>query len=117
MRVETRKFPRTGLVMAGAAMALAACQPAAEVVEPVPSALSEPLLPSGPALEQREPDTCGAHEFIPYLTQPASALDAAEITGPYRVIEWRGIITQEYVPERISFRLDPQGNIYNIDCG
>jgi hypothetical protein len=32
-------------------------------------------------------------------------------------VEFRGIEPQEYNPQRIVFRLDQFGNVYNIDCG
>lgn len=112
------KLQILGLVAAIAP--LAACAPAtAPAPEPVPAAVVAPITPvqgiSG--LQDREPDLCKASEFVPYLSQPGGTIPTLGITKPYRVVEYRGIEPQDYDPNRIVFRLDAAGNIYNIDCG
>jgi hypothetical protein len=114
------------------ALVLSACDPAGPTAQPILSSeiiAVSPISPSAggdrisPALgaplvpEAREPDLCNAIEFVPYLSQPASVLSSLAISRPYRVIEWRGIEAQDYDPNRVVFRLDQAGNIFNIDCG
>ena len=88
--------------------------PPLPVVQPV-----EAVIPvSGVAgLEERQPDLCGAKTYTSYLGQPGGVIPTIGITKTFRVVEYRGIEPQEYVPNRIVFRLDAGGNIYNIDCG
>ncbi|WP_376876309.1 hypothetical protein [Albirhodobacter sp. R86504] len=101
------------LIFAGISL-LAACQPAEpEVAVVTPTVLS----PADTVFEEREPDLCKAINYVPYLSQPGSVVASLGIEGPYRVVAWRGIEAQEYNPQRVTFRLDAAGNIYNIDCG
>ncbi len=69
------------------------------------------------ALEQREPDTCHAADYVSALGQPGSVIPTLGISRPINVVEWRGLEPQEYNPQRIVFRLDQTGKIFNIDCG
>lgn len=113
----------TILPMAMAAAFLAGCMPVPQqpMPQPVPAVQPAPIAPP-PAegisgLEERQPDLCGAKQYIPYLSQPGGVIPTLGITKQYRVVEYRGIEPQEYNPQRIVFRLDASGNIYNIDCG
>lgn len=107
-----------------AAAVLAGCMPV-PAPAPVPAPLSVPAvqpIPVAPVsgvagLEEREPDLCGAKTYVTYLGQSATLIPTMGITKTYRVVEYRGIEPQEYDPQRIVFRLDAAGNIYNIDCG
>ncbi|MCF3973067.1 hypothetical protein [Paracoccus salsus] len=107
------------LSIAAVAAALAGCAPApAPAPMPVAVAPIPPVPTSGIAgLEERQPDLCDAGDYVPYLGQPGSIIPTLAITREYRVVEYRGIEPQEYNPQRIVFRLDGSGNIYNIDCG
>lgn len=99
---------------------LAACapapisQPVAPVVAPADSAVPVTDLAG---LESREPDLCHAKDWVGYLSQPATVIPTLNLGRPYRIVQWRGIEPQDYNPQRIVFRLDAGGNIYNIDCG
>lgn len=103
---------------------LAGCAPApAPMVQPVPP-VAAPVAPLPPVptegiagLEERQPDLCKAKDYVSYLGQPGSVIPTLAIAREYRVVEYRGIEPQEYNPQRIVFRLDGSGNIYNIDCG
>lgn len=68
-------------------------------------------------LQERKPDLCKAESYRSSIGQPGSTVSSLGITRNYRVAEYRGIEPQEYVPDRIVFRLDAAGNISNIDCG
>lgn len=113
---------------------LAACAPApapAPAPEPLPVSGAQPIgssttppLPALPpqnegiaGLEERQPDSCHAKDYVPYLGQPGTVIPTLSFDRPYRVVEYRGIEDQKYDPTRIVFRLDAAGNIYNIDCG
>lgn len=103
----------------GAAM-LAGCQSTTadkSPTEPVPTPYMTPAVHQEGALEQRNPDTCGNKQYASVLGQPGTVIQSLGITKPISVVEWRGIEPQVYNPERIVFRLDQNGNIYNIDCG
>jgi phage terminase large subunit-like protein len=104
----------TKYTILAAALALAGCQSATdEIVTPVPVVQSN----ADTVFEEREPDQCEAIEYVPYLSQPGTVIQTLGITKAYRVVAWRGIEAQEYDPQRLTFRLDASGNIYNIDCG
>jgi hypothetical protein len=105
-------------------LALAACDPAGPV-EQTPDQTAAALTPyltpevtvTAGGLQQREPDTCGAIKYVSVLGQPAAQIQTLGITKPMRIVEWRGVEDQVYNPQRIVFRLDSRGNVYNIDCG
>ncbi|WP_367311468.1 I78 family peptidase inhibitor [Aaestuariibius violaceus] len=85
-------------------LALAAC-------EPSPSVSEEPG-----GLDKLTPDTCGAADYeslvgsnIAAVTLPSSLND--------RVIGPGDIVTQEYSPGRINFRVDENGVILSVTCG
>ncbi|SET46001.1 hypothetical protein [Paracoccus homiensis] len=101
---------------------LAGCMPAPTPVPapaPIPAVQPVPVLPTEgiSGLEERQPDLCGAKNYTSALSQPGSVIPSLGVTREYRVVEYRGIEPQEYNPQRVVFRLDASGNIYNIDCG
>lgn len=103
-----------------AAVLLSGCVVSAPVPAPVPVPVPPPapVAAQGIAgLEEREPDLCGAKDYTHYLGQPGGLIPTMGLTKQYRVVEYRGIEPQNYDPNRIVFRLDSAGNIYNIDCG
>lgn len=100
-------------------LTLAACVPA-DPVEAPPGALQPgDLIGGGPdhTLVEREPDLCHAADYQQYLGQPGTIVPSLMITRTYRVVEFGGIVTQEYDPGRLNFRLAPEGQITRIDCG
>lgn len=106
-------------VIAIAALGLSACTSATEdttPTEPVPAPHMTAPVTEG-ALQQREPDTCHAVDYVSALGQPSSVIPTLGISRPINIVEWRGLEPQEYNPQRIVFRLDAAGNIFNIDCG
>lgn len=106
-------------VIAVAALALAGCQSTTEdqmPADPAPTPHMTAPVTEG-ALEQREPDTCHAANYVSALGQPSAVIPTLGITRPVNVVEWRGLEPQEYNPQRVVFRLDAAGNIFNIDCG
>ncbi len=101
-----------------AALWLTACAPAPDAgLAPVaaPDALAPVTAVTG--LQERAPDLCKGSAYVPYLGQPGALIPTLGITRDYRVVQWRGIEPQDYNPNRIVFRLDAGGKIYNIDCG
>lgn len=109
------------LTACAASLALAGCMSApapAPTPAPIATAPVTPVAADGIAgLEERQPDLCGAKDYVSYLSQPGTVIPSLGITKEYRVVEFRGIEPQEYNPNRIVFRLDASGKIYNIDCG
>ena len=105
--------------IAASAVLLAACQPepVQEQAPPTPAPYMTPATEQTGALEERQPDTCHAGDYVSALGQPASIIPSLGISRPVNVVEWRGIEPQEYNSQRVVFRLDATGNIFNIDCG
>ena len=125
MLIRISAFPAALL----AVLTLAACNPAGPagpnagapasqtgLAAPQPYLTPETSVTAG-GLQKREPDTCKAVEYVSLLGQPAAQIATLGITKPYRVVEWRGVEDQVYNPQRVVFRLDARGNVYNIDCG
>ena len=112
-------FNRVYVIAAG--LLLAACQSPAIEEAPAPVMPAPQMTPTvattDSGLQERTPDTCHAIDYISVLGQPRTALDTLAITRPHRVIEWRGFEDQSYDPQRVVFRIDAAGNIWNIDCG
>lgn len=101
-------------------MLLGACNDAQQdpvAEQPLPVPHMTPTVSQDGALEEREPDTCHAADYTAALGRPSSVIPTLGITRPINVVEWRGIEPQIYNPQRIVFRLDAAGNIFNIDCG
>lgn len=91
---------------------------------PPPAPPIEPIAPPPPVpvqgiqgLQERTPNMCGAKDYASSVGQPASVIPTLGITKEFRVIEYRGIVPQDYNPMRIVFRLDPANNIQRVDCG
>lgn len=112
---------KTTILPLAAAMAmLAGCMPAPQpAAAPVPAVQPLPPVPTEgiSGLQERQPDLCGAKTYVNALSQPGSIIPTLGLTKDYRVVEYRGIEPQDYDPNRIVFRLDASGNIYNVDCG
>lgn len=113
----------TILPLAAIAAALAGCSPVAAPL-PAPAPVVPAVAPPPPVptegiagLEEREPDLCRGKDYVSALGQPGSVIPTLGVSRDYRVVEYRGIEPQDYDPNRIVFRLDASGNIYNIDCG
>lgn len=118
---------------------LSACMAPAPVLAPVPTpvpaAMPAPMggamapVPGAPyaapepvvgvaGLTERKPDLCGASKnYASAIGQPGSIIPSLGVTNDYRVVEYRGIEPQDYVPSRVVFRLDAAGIITNVDCG
>ena len=69
-------------------------------------------------LQEREPDTCGAINYVSVLGQPAAQIQTLGITKPMRIVEWRGVEDQVLQPAAhrcsASFRVE----MFTIsDCG
>ncbi len=62
-------------------------------------------------------DTCGAGSYQNLLGQPLSALATASIADPKRVIDATTLVSTEFIPERINFRLDVNDRVSTIFCG
>jgi len=68
-------------------------------------------------LVKREPDSCGASDFAGLIGKSEGMLRTVVLTGPYRVVPFGSLVTQDYNPLRINFRLDETGSIATIICG
>lgn len=68
-------------------------------------------------LIKREPDSCGAADFADMIGQPEGMLRTVVLTGPYRVVPFGTLVTQEYNAQRVDFYLDETGIITKITCG
>ncbi|MFQ6553680.1 I78 family peptidase inhibitor [Aestuariibius insulae] len=85
-------------------LALAACEPAPSVTGDVEG------------LDKLTPDTCGAEDYQTLVGQNiASATFPADLND--RVIRPGDIVTQEYRPDRVNFRVNDTGVIQSVTCG
>ncbi|MEJ8562818.1 I78 family peptidase inhibitor [Yoonia sp. GPGPB17] len=73
--------------------------------------VTQPPLP--PQLE----DTCGAKEFTDLIGQDATALETTLLLGPVRVIRPGDMVTMDFRPDRVNFKIDENETIQAIDCG
>lgn len=111
------------VLLFAAVAALAGCvaapapAPAPMPVDPIPAVVAPPPATGVAGLETREPDACHAADYRRYVGQPASVVPTLGITRQYRIIEYRGIVPEEYDGLRISFYLDAAGNIQSVSCG
>ena len=109
----------TSAAAAAVLVLLAACAPPAPPPPAVPGPQPGDVIAgtegSGP--EEREPDLCGLSGYLQFQGQPGTAVDGRSFARPFRVVEFGGIVTQEYDPARVNFFLDPAGTIVRIACG
>lgn len=103
-------------------LVLAACGAPEPVVEPQVMPGIDPItgqpIDLTPGLNDREPDTCKASQYQFLIGQPESAVAAAGVMRPTRVVPMGGIVSQEeYDSFRINFHLDATGNIVRLSCG
>jgi len=70
-----------------------------------------------PTLPPQMEDTCGAARYENLIGQDATALERVLILSQVRVIRPDTMITMDFRPERINFRIDDAEIIFRIDCG
>ena len=95
-------------------------QPVTQPAAPMPIPVSDPAPPPAQGitgLTERKPDLCGAAKIADAVGKPSSVIPTLGLTREYRIVEYRGIEAQVYVPNRVVFRLDEAGTITSIDCG
>lgn len=95
-------------------------QPVPQPAAPIPIPVSDPAPPPAQGitgLTERKPDLCGAAKIADAVGKPSSVIPTLGLTREYRIVEYRGIEAQVYVPNRVVFRLDEAGTITSIDCG
>lgn len=62
-------------------------------------------------------DTCGAAQFANLIGQNATALERTLLLGPVRVIRPDDLMTMDFRPDRVNFRIGEDETIQRIDCG
>lgn len=76
---------------------------------------------SAPEATEQEPaspeDPCNAAQYAEYLGQPKYALSKVVFKTEMRVVAHDALVTMEFIPTRINFRLDEDGLINEIACG
>ena len=91
-----------GKVTLGAALWISACSTA----------------PSSPAaVAQSVPDTCNATRYSGIVGQDATALEKVLLLGMVRVIRPGDVVTQDFRPDRINFRIGADNRINGVSCG
>ena len=64
------------------------------------------------------PDSCGAAGLRQeFLGQDVSVLAAATFPAPVRIIRPGDMVTMDFNPNRLNFRLDESGHVVEITCG
>jgi hypothetical protein len=77
--------------------------------------VSQPV--SQNAYPQGLDDTCGAVSYAVLIGQDGTALERILILREVRVIRPGSIVTQDYSPERLNFRINESGVISELTCG
>ncbi len=70
-----------------------------------------------PSLPEAQDDTCGAAKHADLIGQDATALERVLILGMVRVTRPGDIVTMDFRPERINFKIDADEKIAAITCG
>lgn len=86
-----------------AALGLVSCDMGYRPPEVDPSALPE--------------DSCLSAPWQPLLGETEAVLKTRALPDPVRIIPFGAMITQDHVPGRLNFSLDPVGQITRIWCG
>ena len=74
--------------------------------------------PSPPvAIAQSVPDTCNATRYGDIIGQDATALEKVLLLGMVRVIRPGDLVTQDFRPDRINFRIGADNRINDVSCG
>ncbi len=63
------------------------------------------------------PDTCGATDYRYLVGQPDTALQRVLIMDEVRIIRPETMVTMDFRPDRINFRIDGAGRISDVTCG
>ncbi|HEX9857282.1 MAG TPA: I78 family peptidase inhibitor [Paracoccaceae bacterium] len=90
------------LIVAGLALALAACTPEAEA--------------PGPGLPPAD-DACGAAALQGLVGQPAAVLEAMTFGPATRVLRPGMAVTMDYSAERLNIEVDAAETIIRVSCG
>ncbi len=69
------------------------------------------------AYPQGPDDTCGAISYAILIGKKATALEQIKILAAVRVIHPGSIVTQDYMPDRLNFLVNAQGEISGLRCG
>ncbi len=80
-------------------------------------ALTGCATPQQPALPPQLEDTCNATRFANLIGQEATALETTLLLGPVRVIRPGDMVTMDFRPDRVNFKIDANEVILAIDCG
>ncbi|KJZ18700.1 I78 family peptidase inhibitor [Loktanella sp. S4079] len=73
--------------------------------------------PAAPTLPTVTEDSCNANTYSDLIGQDATALEKVLILGMVRVIRPDDMVTMDFRPERINFRIDDSEKISAIRCG
>lgn len=102
---------RVALVFAGL-LALGACAQTGGA-----NSGGQPPLPSRDLYPTGIDDSCGATAYAVLIGQDATALERILILREVRVIRPGSIVTQDYKPQRLNFRIDDSGRVAELTCG
>jgi hypothetical protein len=64
-----------------------------------------------------EVDTCGLAGLQEFIGQDASTVTATLFTSPIRIVRPGDMVTMDFNPARINFRLGPDERVAEITCG
>lgn len=93
-------IPTTPPAALALALALSACQAMA------------PTVAAGPAA-----DACGAADWQSLVGRDVSPVLAATFANPIRIIRPDDMVTMDFQPGRINFRLNADDTVASVDCG
>lgn len=64
-----------------------------------------------------EASACMAERWQHLIGATQAQVSAENLPNNVRVIEWGGMVTQDYVPARMNVHLDQNGRVYRVICG
>jgi hypothetical protein len=64
-----------------------------------------------------EDSACEAERWQQLIGMTAADVQSQRLPENVRVIEWGGMVTQDYVPARLNVHLDQNGRVYRVICG
>ena len=77
----------------------------------------QPPLPSLTSYPTGIDDTCNATPYAVLIGQDATALERVLILREVRVIRPGSIVTQDYKPQRLNFRIADNNQVVELTCG
>jgi hypothetical protein len=67
--------------------------------------------------DEGESSACEAEHWQQLIGMTMADAQAQDLPDATRIVEWGGMVTQDYVPSRMNVHLDQNGRVYRVICG